>query len=129
MNPTKMHDLDQSLWLDNITRDLLNSGTLQRYTWLGRQDSNLEWQNQNPSVCSMISRRHLHPISVVGRVRVTMMRLASMCQSDAAIAHDAGSALAGNLPATTSTRWRRARSDGPWLCRPNVRISIAVLAI
>jgi transaldolase len=27
----KIHDLGQSLWLDNITRDLLNSGTLQRY--------------------------------------------------------------------------------------------------
>jgi transaldolase len=27
----KLHDLGQSLWLDNITRDLLNSGTLQRY--------------------------------------------------------------------------------------------------
>src|SRR5580693_7738906 len=32
MNPTRMlHNLGQSLWLDNITRDLLNSGTLQRY--------------------------------------------------------------------------------------------------
>jgi transaldolase len=32
MNPTKIiHDLGQSLWIDNITRDLLNSGTLQRY--------------------------------------------------------------------------------------------------
>jgi transaldolase len=32
MNPTKrLHDLGQSLWLDNITRDLLNSGMLQRY--------------------------------------------------------------------------------------------------
>jgi transaldolase len=32
MNPTKtLHDLGQSLWLDNITRDLLNRGTLQRY--------------------------------------------------------------------------------------------------
>jgi transaldolase len=32
MNPTKtLHDVGQSLWLDNITRDLLNSGTLQRY--------------------------------------------------------------------------------------------------
>src|SRR5215475_15552555 len=34
-NPTKatqlLHDLGQSLWLDNITRDLLDSGTLQRY--------------------------------------------------------------------------------------------------
>jgi len=27
----RLHDLGQSLWLDNITRDLLNSGTLKRY--------------------------------------------------------------------------------------------------
>src|SRR5215831_16944340 len=26
-----LHDLGQSLWLDNITRDLLESGTLKRY--------------------------------------------------------------------------------------------------
>src|ERR687891_1582520 len=26
-----LHNLGQSLWLDNITRDLLNSGTLRRY--------------------------------------------------------------------------------------------------
>jgi len=32
MKPTQtLHDLGQSLWLDNITRDLLNSGTLKRY--------------------------------------------------------------------------------------------------
>jgi transaldolase len=32
MTPTgTFHDLGQSLWLDNITRELLNSGTLQRY--------------------------------------------------------------------------------------------------
>src|SRR5262245_46247475 len=32
MNPTRMlHDVGQSLWLDNVTRDLLNDGTLQRY--------------------------------------------------------------------------------------------------
>ena len=29
MNPTRQpHDLGQSLWLDNITRELLNQGTL-----------------------------------------------------------------------------------------------------
>jgi transaldolase len=27
-----LHNLGQSLWLDNITRDLLASGTLKRYT-------------------------------------------------------------------------------------------------
>jgi transaldolase len=32
MNATqKLHDLGQSLWLDNITRDLLNNDTLKRY--------------------------------------------------------------------------------------------------
>jgi transaldolase len=32
MTPTRtLHDLGQSLWLDNVTRDLLDSGTLQRY--------------------------------------------------------------------------------------------------
>jgi transaldolase len=32
MKPTRMlHELGQSLWLDNITRELLNSGTLKRY--------------------------------------------------------------------------------------------------
>src|SRR6267154_2629986 len=32
MKATKLlHNLGQSLWLDNITRDLLNSGTLRRY--------------------------------------------------------------------------------------------------
>lgn len=27
----ELHDLGQSLWLDNITRDLLDDGTLKRY--------------------------------------------------------------------------------------------------
>ncbi len=32
MNATQqLHDLGQSLWLDNITRELLTSGTLSRY--------------------------------------------------------------------------------------------------
>ena len=32
MKATKqLHDLGQSIWLDNITRNLLDSGTLKRY--------------------------------------------------------------------------------------------------
>lgn len=32
MNPTRqLHDLGQSLWLDNITREILDNGTLRRY--------------------------------------------------------------------------------------------------
>src|SRR5205809_5424034 len=29
--PQRLHELGQSLWLDNITRDLLDDGTLRRY--------------------------------------------------------------------------------------------------
>ncbi len=40
MKPTqRLHGLGQSIWLDNITRDLLSSGTLKRYidelSWTG----------------------------------------------------------------------------------------------
>ena len=32
MKPTqRLHDLGQSLWLDNISRSILDDGTLQRY--------------------------------------------------------------------------------------------------
>src|ERR1700679_2481183 len=32
MKPTQaLHDLGQSIWLDNITRDLLDRGTLKKY--------------------------------------------------------------------------------------------------
>jgi len=32
MKPTQqLHDIGQSLWLDNITRGLLTNGTLRRY--------------------------------------------------------------------------------------------------
>ena len=32
MKPTRqLHDLGQSLWLDNITRELLSDGSLRRY--------------------------------------------------------------------------------------------------
>jgi|SRR5215475_2277783 len=47
MNPTRtLHDLGQSLWLDNITRDLLNSGTLQRYI----DDLSVTGLTSNPTI-------------------------------------------------------------------------------
>src|SRR5262249_31055800 len=47
MNPTKtLHDLGQSLWLDNITRDLLNSGTLRRYI----DESSVTGLTSNPTI-------------------------------------------------------------------------------
>ena len=42
----KLHDLGQSLWLDNITRDLLNSGTLRRY----RDEFSVTGLTSNPTI-------------------------------------------------------------------------------
>jgi len=47
MKPTrKLHDLGQSLWLDNITRELLNSGTLARYI----HDLSVTGLTSNPTI-------------------------------------------------------------------------------
>ena len=47
MKPTKtLHDLGQSLWLDNITRQLLDSGTLQRYV----DENSVTGLTSNPTI-------------------------------------------------------------------------------
>jgi transaldolase len=42
----KLHDLGQSIWLDNITRDLLTSGTLRRYI----SDLSVTGLTSNPTI-------------------------------------------------------------------------------
>ena len=47
MNATKrLHELGQSLWLDNITRGLLESGTLKRYL----RDLDVTGLTSNPTI-------------------------------------------------------------------------------
>jgi transaldolase len=47
MNATRvLHDLGQSLWLDNITRDLLSTGTLKRYV----DDLSVTGLTSNPTI-------------------------------------------------------------------------------
>src|ERR1044072_4371800 len=41
-----LHNLGQSIWLDNITRDLLNSGTLKRYI----DDLSVTGLTSNPTI-------------------------------------------------------------------------------
>jgi transaldolase len=45
--PRKLNELGQSLWLDNITRDLLNNGTLARYIGSGLSVTGL---TSNPTI-------------------------------------------------------------------------------
>ena len=42
----KLHELGQSLWLDNITRELLASGTLRRYI----EDLSVTGLTSNPTI-------------------------------------------------------------------------------
>ena len=47
MKATQMlHNLGQSIWLDNITRELLDSGTLKRYI----DDLSVTGLTSNPSI-------------------------------------------------------------------------------
>jgi transaldolase len=47
MTPTKaLHDLGQSLWLDNITRNMLTTGTLNRYV----RDLSITGLTSNPTI-------------------------------------------------------------------------------
>ena len=47
MKPTQqLHELGQRLWLDNITRDLLDSGTLQRYI----EELSISGLTSNPTI-------------------------------------------------------------------------------
>ncbi|MCB9667444.1 MAG: transaldolase [Myxococcales bacterium] len=47
MNPTRrLHDMGQSLWLDNITRELVSSGTLKRYI----DDYSITGLTSNPTI-------------------------------------------------------------------------------
>lgn len=53
MKPTKqLHDLGQSLWLDNISRELLKSGTLQRY----RDEFYVTGLTSNPTIFDLAIR-------------------------------------------------------------------------
>ena len=72
MKPTqKLHDLGQSLWLDNITRDLLNSGTLKRYI----DELSVTGLTSNPTIFdhaiknSAIYDEDISPGGVLGRSR------------------------------------------------------------
>src|SRR5216117_3875832 len=53
MKPTQqLHDLGQSLWLDNISRELLRNGTLRRY----RGEFSVTGLTSNPTIFDLAIR-------------------------------------------------------------------------
>ena len=71
VRPTKqLHDLGQSLWLDNVTRELLDSGTLQRYI----DELSVTGLTSNPTIfnnvfkkSTKLRRRHF-PCGAIGDI-------------------------------------------------------------
>ena len=86
---TLLHNLGQSLWLDNITRDLLNSGTLKRYI----DELAVTGLTSNPTIFDTQSRK----------AAPMMLRFA---RSLARI----------NSERSCSSSWRWRTSGGPWTC-------------
>jgi transaldolase len=52
----KLHELGQSIWLDNITRELLTSGTLRRYI----DDLSLTGLISNPTIFDQAIKSSSH---------------------------------------------------------------------
>ncbi len=76
MNPNtlKLHDLGQRLWLDNITRELLSSGTLARYI----ADLSVTGLTSNPTIFE-------HAIGKGGSYNDAICKLAALGWSDEGI--------------------------------------------
>ena len=65
MKPTSvLHKLGQSLWLDNITRELLNTGTLQRFI----DEFSVTGLTSNPTIFDHAIRHSGTLLTFAGRV-------------------------------------------------------------
>lgn len=68
MNPitNQLHQMGQSLWLDNITRGLLDSGTLQRYI----NDLSVTGLTSNPTIFNLaIKNSNFYDTAIAAKVR------------------------------------------------------------
>ena len=127
--PNTLNQLGQSLWLDNITRDLLDSGTLKRYI----DELSVTGLTSNPTIFdNAISRSSLVRR---GNPRASWIaaRPARSCSSTSPFRISAGRQICScrfmNAPArwTASSRWKsrrcspttpRRRSNRPRRCTP-----------
>ena len=88
-----LHERGQSLWLDNITRDLLDTGTLARYV----DELSVTGLTSNPTIFDHAIKRHSSP------------RTSS---SGAATSTDWSRCRRAAVPATTRTRFSGACACG-----------------
>jgi transaldolase len=67
MKPTQtLHDLGQSLWLDNITRELLDGGTLKRYV----DELSVTGLTSNPTIfANALAKSRAYDAAIAGKTR------------------------------------------------------------
>ncbi len=102
----KLHELGQSLWLDNITREMLDSGTLQQYS----DDYSVTGRTSNPAIFKKaIADAGARPFCSTWRSRtVAASASPNFRRPDAADGH----AGAGQTAATSRRRWQSSRDAG-----------------
>ena len=108
--PQSLHDKGQSLWLDNITRDLLDNGTLKRYI----DEWSVTGLTSNPTIFD-------HAIKNSACVRRVHCRETKERQSPARVCSSSWRwkiSLVRRTCFGLSTKRRTAWTDGfPWKCR------------
>src|SRR5437899_11885397 len=91
-----LHNLGQSLWLDNITRDLLNSPRWERLYNAGARSQRLLWAStgtKDPKVSDVLYIKSLAaPHTVNTMPDKTLLALADHGDIGAMLAHDGGDA-------------------------------------
>jgi transaldolase len=104
MNATRrLHDLGQSLWLDNITRDMLNNGTLKGYI----DELSVTGLTSNPTIFDQAIRKSAtYDVEIAGHA-------SSQSDEDVffALALDDLSRAAQVIGMHTSARSRRCRAS------------------
>ena len=89
MNPTaQLRSFGQSLWLDNITRDLLNSGTLKRYI----ADLSITLLTSNPTIFDH-AIKNSHPMMLRSRKALVRVKAVSRYSWTRSGRHHPGSRL------------------------------------
>ena len=136
----KLHDLGQSLWLDNITRDLLNSGTLRGYI----DELSVTGLTSNPTIFDhAIKNSTAYDGAIRQKLKRRQIGRGTVLRTGAGGPHSgrrsvpadpradrrrgrlgvAGS-VAACWPTTRPARWPRPRICMPGRTRPNLFIKI-----
>ncbi len=98
----RLHDLGQSLWLDHITRELLSSGTLQRYI----DELSVTGLTSNPTIFDQaISKSPAYDDDIRGLVSRGLVRRGSLFRIGPEGPETGGAPFCSHTPAHRGGGW------------------------